>query len=65
MRPRLFPAFLAAGVGLALLAPAARAQDEVPIYKKLSPRQLEKVLRDLGYEFVTVSEMLATSRSGS
>src|SRR5262249_5047045 len=44
---------LAAGVGLACLAaPApARAQDEEPVYKKITPRQIEKVLREMGYEF--------------
>jgi hypothetical protein len=52
---KLLTAALAAGMALALAAPA-RAQDEEPVYKKISPRQMEKILRELGFEFEKVSE---------
>jgi len=54
MRFVLTPA-LAAGLALAL-APAARAQDEEQVYKKITVKQMERVLRDLGYDFTKKSE---------
>jgi Putative bacterial sensory transduction regulator len=57
MRSPLSSVVLAAGFGLAslLAAPtAARAQDEEPVYKKVTPKQIEKILRELGYEYERV-----------
>jgi len=43
---------LAAGLVLALSAPApARAQDEQPVYREIGPKQMEKILREMGFEF--------------
>ncbi len=56
MRLGLTPALLAAGLALAAAPAVARAQDEVPVYKKISPRQIEKVLRDMGFEYEKLSE---------
>ncbi len=48
---------LALAAAAACLAPApARAQDEVPVYTKISPKQMERVLRDLGFEYEKLSE---------
>src|SRR5262245_12955205 len=51
---------LAAGLALALfaLAPAAaRVQDEQPVYKEIGPKQMEKVLREMGLEFETLTPL--------
>jgi Putative bacterial sensory transduction regulator len=42
---------LAAGLALALFAAPARAQDEHPVYKRITLAQMEQVLRELKLEF--------------
>jgi hypothetical protein len=54
MRLRFPPLLLAAVAGLAWVAAApapARAQEEEPVFKNVSPRQIERVLREMGFEF--------------
>jgi Putative bacterial sensory transduction regulator len=51
MCQRLNPVLLAAGLSLAAAPAAARAQDKEPVFKTISPQQIEQVLRELGFEF--------------